>query len=236
MKSKYFIRGFGVGVLITAIIVAGFSMVKTTVQKQPSDGADKTVVASAQPTDPANDSTAAPVESEAAGTAAPTSKPAVSEKPGETAAPASTEKPNTDNGTSTAAPASGETPQTGGNGTETSNTDRGGATAASASGETSKAGNGGSTTATSQQPAAGSAQSGQSSEADKKVTLEIPRGADSYTVASRLEEAGVISSAREFDDYLVERGYSERLVQGSFEISVADSYDQIAKKITGRTK
>ena len=104
MKSKYFIRGFGVGVLITAIIVAGFSMVKTTVQKQPSDGADKTVVASAQPTDPANDSTAAPVESEAAGTAAPTSKPAVSEKPGETAAPASTEKPNTDNGTSTAAP------------------------------------------------------------------------------------------------------------------------------------
>ena len=62
----------------------------------------------------------------------------------------------------------------------------------------------------------------------------IDRGDGSYTVSERLESAGLISSATEFDHYLVENGYDKKIVAGEHMIPTDADEDMIAKIITGQ--
>lgn len=65
------------------------------------------------------------------------------------------------------------------------------------------------------------------------VTLQIARGDGSYAVCKRLEEAGLIESATEYDLFLYQNGYDKKIRAGTFEIPADTSGEKIAKIITG---
>lgn len=65
------------------------------------------------------------------------------------------------------------------------------------------------------------------------VTVVIMRGAHSYSVSVQLAEAGLIENASEFDSYLCDNGYGEKVRAGTYRIVPGTSEEQIAKIITG---
>ena len=72
-------------------------------------------------------------------------------------------------------------------------------------------------------------------EADEKTekVITIKSGEGSYTVAKKLADVGVISSAENFDNFLCEHGYDKRLHTGTFSIPANASDEQIARIVTG---
>lgn len=62
----------------------------------------------------------------------------------------------------------------------------------------------------------------------------ISSGDGSYTVAKKLSDAGVVSSADAYDDFLCANGYDKKLRPGTFEIPAHASDEQIAKIVTGQ--
>lgn len=70
------------------------------------------------------------------------------------------------------------------------------------------------------------------SAAAKSVT--IVSGDGSYTVAKKLAEAGVVNSAASFDTFLCQNGYDKRLRTGTFQIPANASDEQIARIVTGQ--
>ncbi|MBP5384251.1 MAG: hypothetical protein J6Y57_04690 [Lachnospiraceae bacterium] len=79
-------------------------------------------------------------------------------------------------------------------------------------------------------------------EADKKAvvksggtfTLEIAGGSGSEKVAALLEKGGVVSSAADFDKYLCDHGYDHKIRAGKHVIPAGSDYEAIAKIITVR--
>lgn len=67
---------------------------------------------------------------------------------------------------------------------------------------------------------------------DKVITINSGEG--SYTVAKKLANVGVITSAENFDNFLCENGYDKRLRTGTFIIPANASDEQIARIVTGR--
>ena len=65
-------------------------------------------------------------------------------------------------------------------------------------------------------------------------TIIIVSGDGSYTVAKKLQDVGVISSAETFDDFLCEHGYDKRLRTGTFSIPADAGDEQIARIVTGQ--
>lgn len=64
------------------------------------------------------------------------------------------------------------------------------------------------------------------------VEIVIASGDDSGTVARKLYNAGVIENASEYDAFLMQHGYDKRLSTGTKTIGVTDSWQEIADKIT----
>jgi cell division protein YceG involved in septum cleavage len=52
-------------------------------------------------------------------------------------------------------------------------------------------------------------------------------------VAKKLADAGVVSSAQSYDDYLCSNGYDKKLRTGTFTIPAGATEEQIAKIVTG---
>lgn len=69
-------------------------------------------------------------------------------------------------------------------------------------------------------------------EAAKSVT--IASGDGSYTVAKKLAEAGAVSSADTYDDFLCANGYDKKLRPGTFKIPSGADDEQIARIVTGQ--
>lgn len=65
------------------------------------------------------------------------------------------------------------------------------------------------------------------------ITIQVKRGESSYTVCKRLEEAGVISSASEYDTFLCQNGFDKKIRSGTFEIPGNASPEQIARILSG---
>ena len=63
--------------------------------------------------------------------------------------------------------------------------------------------------------------------------ITIASGDGSYTVAKKLQDAGAISSAETFDNFLCEHGYDKKLRTGTFSIPADASDEQIARIVTG---
>ena len=64
-------------------------------------------------------------------------------------------------------------------------------------------------------------------------TLQIASGITSYDVAKLLEKGGAVDSASDFDDYLCDNHYDNRINHGVFKIPSGAGYEEIARIITG---
>lgn len=64
------------------------------------------------------------------------------------------------------------------------------------------------------------------------VTIEISKGDDSGTVARKLYNAGLVESAAEYDAFLMQHGYDKKLSTGTKTIDVTDSWQDIADKLS----
>lgn len=64
------------------------------------------------------------------------------------------------------------------------------------------------------------------------VTITIQSGVSSLAVCRELEKAGLIEDAQSFDNYLCSIGYSRSINTGVFEIAFGTSEEEIAKIIT----
>ncbi|MDE7272671.1 MAG: hypothetical protein K2N95_06350 [Lachnospiraceae bacterium] len=70
--------------------------------------------------------------------------------------------------------------------------------------------------------------------ADDIVEIVIVSGDDSGTVARKLYNAGVIENASEYDAFLIQHGYDKRINTGTKTISLSDSWQEIAEKISSK--
>lgn len=66
------------------------------------------------------------------------------------------------------------------------------------------------------------------------VTITIVRGDSSDSVSRMLEEAGLVDSASAYDKYLCQNGYDKSIRVGKFDIPADATGEEIAKMITGR--
>lgn len=70
------------------------------------------------------------------------------------------------------------------------------------------------------------------SEEPRTVTFTVKSGYSSDKVSKLLKEAGLVENAGEFDRFLVNGGYANRISVGTYEIEAGASMEQIAKIIT----
>lgn len=66
------------------------------------------------------------------------------------------------------------------------------------------------------------------------ASITIQRGDDSGSASRRLYEAGLVENAKAFDNYLCNNGYSRSINPGIYEIAPGTSEEEIAKIITGK--
>ncbi|MDE7299209.1 MAG: hypothetical protein K2N94_10335 [Lachnospiraceae bacterium] len=67
---------------------------------------------------------------------------------------------------------------------------------------------------------------------DGSYTIRIFAGMDSEWVSRLVQEAGLVDDAADFDRYLVENGYSQKIMTDIFRIPAGASYEEIARIIT----
>lgn len=58
-------------------------------------------------------------------------------------------------------------------------------------------------------------------------TLTVVRGMSSNAVCKLLNENGIIDNAADFDNYLISKGYAEKIRVGSFEVNSDMSYEEL---------
>ena len=71
-------------------------------------------------------------------------------------------------------------------------------------------------------------------EASTEVTITVSAGDGSYDVAKKLQAAGIIEDSKAYDDYLCQNGYDRRLTTGEHVIKKGATQDEIAKELTTR--
>ena len=71
-------------------------------------------------------------------------------------------------------------------------------------------------------------------EEGSSYTFEIQAGDSSYQVAYRLQQAGLVADARDFDNYLCSKGYDRKLKTGSYEIPETATEEEISEILCGR--
>ncbi len=74
--------------------------------------------------------------------------------------------------------------------------------------------------------------SGDEGQPDEGITVEIEPGAGSRAICRMLEEAGLIEDADSFDRYLIDNGYSKRIRMGTYVIIPGTDPEEIARIIT----
>ena len=66
------------------------------------------------------------------------------------------------------------------------------------------------------------------------IEINIVRGDDSGTVARKLQNAGIVESATEYDAYVMQNGYDKKIRVGKVEIPVDATWQEIAEYISGK--
>ncbi|MFA9463806.1 MAG: hypothetical protein ACERKN_05890 [Velocimicrobium sp.] len=66
------------------------------------------------------------------------------------------------------------------------------------------------------------------------ITVKIEKGMWSEAVSRAMEKAGLIEDAKDFNAYLADNGYASYISVGTYQIEQGATYQEIAKKITGR--
>ena len=200
MKLKYYLRGLGIGIIVTAVIMGIVSGKKTLSDREIKERAatlgmvertepgnslaDLAAEAVQEPTETPEETPTPEPESTAEPTQAPTQEPEPSAEP--TKAP--TPIPE-----SSAEPTEAPTPEP----------------------------------ESSAEPAVTPAELSK-----EDVTIVVKSGESSYTICQKLEQAGLINSASDFDTYLYLNGYDRKLRAGSFVIPADASQESIADILT----
>lgn len=65
-----------------------------------------------------------------------------------------------------------------------------------------------------------------------KITFSIATGMSSEKVAASLKSLGLIDNGAEFNKYLVNNGYADKIKVGTFELRIGQSYAEIAAELT----
>lgn len=73
----------------------------------------------------------------------------------------------------------------------------------------------------------------ESTDNQQEVTIIIVSGDSSYSVAKKLADAGIVLTAEFYDAYLCANGYDKKLRTGTFSIPKTASDEQIARIVTG---
>lgn len=194
MKLKYYLRGLGIGILVTAVIMG---VTQGSRKETLSDREIRERAAALGMVEPGNSL----ADLEAAETPAATETPEAVETPAATEIPEAAETP-----AATETPEAAETPA---------------ATEAPAATETPEV-----TARPTQRPA--------EEEEGSSYTFEIQAGDSSYQVAYRLQQAGLVADARDFDNYLCSKGYDRKLKTGSYEIPETATEEEISEILCGR--
>ena len=56
----------------------------------------------------------------------------------------------------------------------------------------------------------------------------------SSDVSRKLQTLGIVKDAKDFDKYLNDNGFSSSISAGTYKVSVGDTYNELARKITKR--
>ena len=64
------------------------------------------------------------------------------------------------------------------------------------------------------------------------ITITVVSGDNSWTVSKRMEDAGLIESAKDFDTHLCRYGYDKKISVGSYKIPVTATHEEMAKILT----
>lgn len=73
-----------------------------------------------------------------------------------------------------------------------------------------------------------------SDETTELIEISIYKGDDSGTVARKLYNAGLVDNATQFDAYLMQHGYDKKISVGIVKIPVGATWLEIAEKLAGR--
>ena len=192
MKLKYYLRGLGIGILVTAVIMG---VTQGSRKETLSDREIRERAAALGMVEPGNSL----ADLEAAETPAATEIPEAIETPAATEIPEAIETP-----AATETPEAAETPA-----------------ATEAPAATPEV-----TARPTQKPA--------EEEEGSSYTFEIQAGDSSYQVAYRLQQAGLVADARDFDNYLCSKGYDRKLKTGSYEIPETATKEEISEILCGR--
>lgn len=233
MKLRYQMRGLGIGMFVTALLMG-----IATGEKIPLSDAEIRAKAlelgmvesdSLRLTDLQN--------------AQPSSEPAGSQPPGDEALPSGSGGGQEDAEGSGTAPEGEESPE-GGRGQEDSEESGTAPEGEEPSGSgRGQEGTGESGTAPEgeESPESGIGPGGQENpsepgsdpEGDRRITVVIEAGMDSYSISKMLAESGLVEDASEFDEYIYGLGYSRYIQAGTYEIFQGTDMEEIAKIITG---
>ena len=217
MKKKYYLRGLGFGILITALLFT-FALVfyKPTLSDDEIRKKAKAlgmVEADAATTDSSENSKD---DSDNSGSSADKAEEATAQKNADDAEKnATVDQATSDDQTGTDAAA-----------------DSGGDTASSAD---SSAGNSSADSAQSTQSAQSAPVSGETAQKPTGTkSFTISGGADSLKVAEDLYRDGLIDNPIDFNNYLEKNGYDNALLPGTYQIAPDSSYEKIAHAISSK--
>lgn len=225
MKLKFYLRGLGIGIVVTALVmgIATRDKVPLTDAEIKAAAAKLGMVESDSlrltDLDQSGEGASSPKEtamptpgSESGGEGMPTSSPG-SESEGEGEPTSTPGSKSEGEGEPTSFPGS----EPGGEGEP-----------APSSGSES----GGEGTPVSDSGSSGSQASETFAATTEKITITIRRGTGSRAVCSMLADAGLVGDAAAFDQYLIDSGYSKRISAGTFEIPAGASEEEVAKIIS----
>lgn len=70
------------------------------------------------------------------------------------------------------------------------------------------------------------------SSTEETVEITVEKGSSSYPICQKLESLGMIKDAAEFDTYLIENGYANRIRVGTHKLTKGMDYKAIAEAIS----
>ena len=233
MRLKYFLRGLGIGIVVTTIILAishnaGRRMSDSEVIERAKElGMAYTTAAQENSTESAADTTEPETD---------TTEPVTTgqESPMDTEAGSTAETESSEASTTVQETTTGIRETTTQQETTTQETTTQETTATRAAQE--------STTETTHEASATEAETTQAenesteTEASTVITytLTIASGMSSNTVCDILKKNGIIADSGDFDRFLVSNGYADRIRVGSFEVNSGMSYDELAAAFCSR--
>lgn len=225
MKLRYYLRGLGIGVIVTALLM-GFvtreslpltdAEIKARARALGMVESDSLKLSDIQQIDPSKQN--------------PPGNGSAGSEPSESLNPPESSEPPDDGSTDLKSPESSEPPEP----SEPLNPPDDGSAGSNPpesseppGQDASEDGSAGLNPPESSQPA-----EQDSSEEPQTVTFTVKSGYSSDKVSKLLKEAGLVENAGEFDRFLVNGGYANRISVGTYEIEVGASMERIAKIIT----